>query len=136
MQLHSPAKLLHSPAKLLCLELFETFEEPDISYSRPVTTAVIVVYTWSIFQFTLVTTATIKDKKDIEEDLEKLVHAPRKNQVRGCLYYWVFLSDMIFQICIYRELRYYLDFSTVTFTELMYRTVKKEIKPFILKFPN
>ena len=71
------------------LELFETFEEPDISYSRPVTIAVIVVYTWSIFQFTLVTTATIKDKKDIEEDIEKLVQAPRKNQVRNLEYNFV-----------------------------------------------
>jgi len=67
----------------LFLELFETFEEPDISYSRPVTVAVIVVYSWSIFQFTLVTTATIKDKKDIDEDFEKQLTAnlPKKNQV-------------------------------------------------------
>lgn len=62
------------------IELFETFEEPGIIYERSVTSAVIAVYTWSIFQFTLVTTATIKDKKMLEDDLEKKL-SPKKNRI-------------------------------------------------------
>eukprot|EP00111_Clytia_hemisphaerica_P017541 TCONS_00051929-protein len=63
------------------LELFETFEEDDVKTSRSLTLAVIAIYTWAILQFTLVTTATLKDKKDLEEDLEKQIQPPKKNQI-------------------------------------------------------
>ena len=46
------------------LELFDTFEEPEVSENKPVIIAVMAVFTWSMYQFTMVTTATIKG--DIE----------------------------------------------------------------------
>ena len=52
------------------IELFEALDEPAAANNRKITIAVIGVYTWSIFQFTLVTTATIKDKRQIRIDIE------------------------------------------------------------------
>ncbi|EDO40847.1 predicted protein, partial [Nematostella vectensis] len=46
------------------LELFEVFEEPQVGSELQITTAVLGVYSWSLLQFTLVTTATTgKDNK-------------------------------------------------------------------------
>ena len=69
------------------IELFETFNEPNTADNRSITIGVIAVYTWSIFQFTLVTTATIKDKKQIKDDIEtenrkkKEANQLRKNRI-------------------------------------------------------
>ena len=56
------------------LELFQTFEEPAIIFRKSVTVAVLTIYTWSILQFTVIATATVKDEQEessTNEDIER-----------------------------------------------------------------
>ena len=43
------------------LELFETFDEREVESNKDVMVAVLTCYTWAILQFTLNTTATLRD---------------------------------------------------------------------------
>ena len=63
------------------IELFETFDDPVIIYERSVTIGVLSVYTWAVFQFTLVTTATLKDKNSGDEDIEQNGNALKPSKV-------------------------------------------------------
>ena len=56
------------------LELFEAFDEEMVARNREITMAILAVYSWSLVQFTLVTTATNEQEEEEEEedlDVEK-----------------------------------------------------------------
>lgn len=46
------------------MELFESLQSPGVIYATDVTIAVLAVYSWSLLQFTLITTATMNIKKN------------------------------------------------------------------------
>ena len=62
------------------MELFESLESPGIIYNTHVTLAVLVVYTWSLLQFTLVTTATM-NKTDAGKDSRSMGELVTRNKV-------------------------------------------------------
>ena len=53
------------------LEFIQSAEIKRVACIRSVTIAVLLVYTWSIYQFSLVTTATMKNEDDIEKSPKK-----------------------------------------------------------------
>ena len=56
------------------LELFEVLEEQAVSTTRQVTFAVLSVYSWSLLQFCLVTTATTGKNNQIRITNNKVCH--------------------------------------------------------------
>ena len=74
------------------VELFETFDDPVIIYERSVTIGVLSVYTWAIFQFALVTTATLKDKNSGDDDIEQNGNALNPSKVFQNILKFVFIS--------------------------------------------
>lgn len=56
------------------LELFATFEEPELFDKRAVTIAIMVIFTLSVYQFALVTTSTMDSEEDVKERNRK-IHA-------------------------------------------------------------
>lgn len=55
------------------LELFDTFEEPELVNEPKVLIAVLIVFTWSIYQFTLVTTATVNHQQTTVEQPQNII---------------------------------------------------------------
>lgn len=58
------------------LELFEVLEEQAVRAERQVTFAVLSVYSWSLLQFCLVTTATTGKNNQIRITNNKVCHLP------------------------------------------------------------
>lgn len=50
------------------LELFDLFEEPEVIGNKPVIIATMSLFTWSMYQFALITTATVKGEEISEHD--------------------------------------------------------------------
>lgn len=70
------------------LELFAAFDEPEIMKNRKVITAVIFIFTWAMYQFSLVATITtknetIKRRKLIKKDTRTLLYSGRELKVGG-----------------------------------------------------
>lgn len=52
------------------LELFEAFEDDQVARNKDITLATLAVFSWSLFQFTLVTTSMGKKTDDQEDNLD------------------------------------------------------------------